>query len=419
MNPKWRRVLTSRWPYWVVKLYLWRRRYGCEALRSLALAGADQVAAWYRQERPVVWTTAFVPTELIYALDLMPLAVEVAAALVTGLGLAPGLLAEAEKSWYSPDLCSYHRTVMGGALRDLWPRPVALVASSHLCDGAPRLFYNLGRLYGVPVRIIDVPARRSPAAESYVAAQLSELARWLERVTGASLSEAAIHRVFRLSNEARYWLEEANRWRRADPSPLPGQQALDFLWLGFMGQGSEAAARIYRQLAEELKARVTAAPAGAGDRYRLLWLHLRPYYRVDLWNFLAERGAVIAFEEFSHVYWPELAPEAPWSSLAKKMLSHFALGPVERRVEVIRHLAREYRCDGVIHYGHWGCRQSNGGARALQAALRNDGIPCLWLPGDCVDTRNYAAGQTLTRLAAFLEMLEARRSAVAVGGGSQ
>lgn len=392
------------------------RGYACQALRTMALEGAKQVRSWYRQERPVVWTTAFVPTEILYALNLAPFAVEVAAALATSLGLAPRLLAAAERAWYSADLCSFHRCALGGAVEDLWPRPVAMVASSHLCDGAPRLFHNLGRIYRVPVWIIDVPAERGPDAEAYLAGQLEALANWLAELTGAKLTAAGLQLALSRSNEARHWLALANQHRRSSPSPLPGERALDFLWMGFMGQGSEAAVRIYRQLAAELAARVAGGQGGlAEQRHRLLWLHLKPYYPVEIWRQLACAGAVVAFEEYNHVYWPELEPGRPWISLAKKMQSHFALGPVERRVQTIKALVKDYACDGVVHFAHWGCRQSNGAARVLKEALQAEGVPCLILPGDCLDSRNYAAGQTFTRLGAFLELLAAR-SAVAGEG---
>lgn len=419
MSSWWRHLLTSRWPYWLIKLYLASNRgYACRALRTMALEGVRQVRSWYRQERPVVWTTAFVPTELLYALDLAPFAVEVAAALATSLGLAPRLLAAAERAWYSADLCSFHRCALGGAVEDLWPRPVALVASSHLCDGAPRLFHNLGEFYGVPVWIIDVPSEQTPDAEVYLAGQLEALAEWLAGLTGSKLTEEGLRAAFGRSNEARRWLLAANQWRKASPSPLAGERALDFLWLGFMGQGSAAAARVYRQLAEELESRAACGRGAlAEQKYRLLWLHLKPYYPVEFWRLLAAAGAVLAFEEYSHVYWLELTPETPWSSLARKMQSHFALGPVERRVQTIKMLVRDYACDGAIHFAHWGCRQSNGVARVIKEALQAEGIPCLILPGDCLDCRNYAAGQALTRLGAFLELLAAQKT-IPKGGGS-
>lgn len=415
MNRLARALLRQRWPYRLAGLYLATRRgYACRALRTMALAGLDQARAWYRRERPVVWTTAFVPTEILYALDLNPFAVEVATALAGSLGLAPRLLAAAEQAWYSADLCAFHRCALGGALLDYWPRPDALVASSHLCDGAPRLFHNLAQWYGVPLWIIDVPTTRSAGAAAYLAEQLAELAGGLARLTGRRLTGEGLARAFRHSNEARSWLLAANRWRRADPAVFAGQRALDFLWVGFMGQGSPAAVRVYREYATELARRVARGQGVVPQaKYRLLWLHLKPYYPVEFWRFLSEAGAVVAFEEFSEVYWPELVAEKPWASLAQKMQSHFALGSWERRLNTIKRLVRVYRCDGVIHFAHWGCRQSNGPVRLIKEELQAAGIPLLILPGDCLDRRHYAVGQNLTRLAAFLELLEERRRGAA------
>lgn len=411
MRGLWRLIAQSHWPYWVAGIYLKRRPYDWEAFRALALEGLKQVRAWYRNERPVVWTTAFVPTELVYGLGLVPFSVEVAAALATRLGLSPRLLAAADRGWYSSDLCSFHRVAIGGALLDVWPRPAALVASTHLCDGAPRLFHNVAELYGVPLWILDVPAQPSLEAELYLADQLRSLFRSLASLAEGEAREG-LRRSITLSNEARYWLLEVNRWRTALSSPLRGEQALDLLWMGFMGQGSGAAVRVYRRLAEELRTRVSSEQKRrSGHRYRLLWLHLKPYYPVDFWDLVASEGAMVAFEEFNYVYWPALsAGEDLWVSLARKMLSHFSLGPVERRVEVVRKLVREYSCDGVVHFSHWGCRVSNGGARILKEALQAKGVPYLLLPGDCLDRSHYSKGQVETRLAAFLELLGARGS---------
>jgi len=68
-------------------------------------------------------------------------------------------------------------------------------------------------------------------------------------------------------------------------------------------------------------------------------------------------------------------------------------------------LCREFRADGVIHFSHWGCRQSPGCVGLLKSELRREGIPLLNLEGDCVDPRVAALEQTRTRLGAFLEAL--------------
>ena len=48
---------------------------------------------------------------------------------------------------------------------------------------------------------------------------------------------------------------------------------------------------------------------------------------------------------------------------------------------------------------------------AIKEALEANGLPCLLLDGDGVDSANRSDGQTATRLDAFLELLEARRTA--------
>ncbi|MBW2059375.1 MAG: 2-hydroxyacyl-CoA dehydratase, partial [Deltaproteobacteria bacterium] len=67
-----------------------------------------------------------------------------------------------------------------------------------------------------------------------------------------------------------------------------------------------------------------------------------------------------------------------------------------------------YEVDGVIHFSHWGCRQSCGGASVLADVLKDQGIPCLILHGDGGDPSNYSPEQTRTRLEAFVEMLDGR-----------
>jgi len=93
-------------------------------------------------------------------------------------------------------------------------------------------------------------------------------------------------------------------------------------------------------------------------------------------------------------------------SLSEKMLSNSSNGPLERRVDAALKMARIYEVDGVIHFSHWGCRQSSGGASVIANALKDQGIPCMILDGDGGDPTNYSPGQTQTRLDAFVEMLD-------------
>ncbi|MGB9791679.1 MAG: 2-hydroxyacyl-CoA dehydratase, partial [Thermacetogeniaceae bacterium] len=129
----------------------------------------------------------------------------------------------------------------------------------------------------------------------------------------------------------------------------------------------------------------------------------------ELMSFIDQAGGVLAFEEFNYIYWPPLDPEQPFRSLARKVLSHFDYKPLEERIRVVRELAEKYRVDGIIHFSHHGCRQSTGGSLILKDALQEAGWPFLNLDGDCLDGRSETSGRMLTRLQAFLEILEQRK----------
>jgi benzoyl-CoA reductase/2-hydroxyglutaryl-CoA dehydratase subunit BcrC/BadD/HgdB len=121
--------------------------------------------------------------------------------------------------------------------------------------------------------------------------------------------------------------------------------------------------------------------------------------------YLEEKGAKVVFEEFSHVYWEPMETHSPLEAIARRMLSHFAYGPIERRLQVIKTMAERFAVDGVVHFSHWGCRQNCGSVRIIRDYLRREGIPLLLLDGDCADNRNNAPGQVRTRIDGFLEML--------------
>jgi hypothetical protein len=89
-------------------------------------------------------------------------------------------------------------------------------------------------------------------------------------------------------------------------------------------------------------------------------------------NFVAQQGAVLAMEEFNHVYWPALDPQQPFRSLAGKTLSHFAFKPVTGRIRVVAELPRKYRADGIVRFSHYGCRTACGGALVIKEALQDE-----------------------------------------------
>ncbi len=407
-----RKLLSSPQTYKLARqVFLKRSNFNFDAKRKMTSLALEQAAEAYQGKKPVAWTSAFFPGELFNLFDLVPFAPEVASAMAASLELAPELLRYSEEMGLATDSCSFHRCAAAGTSREYFPLPDFLMASSHLCDGAPRLFQYMARKYSRPLYLLDVPVTKGEEALQYVACQLEDIARDLEKKTGITLHQDKIEEVFENSNLARQYQEEVNRLRQNVPSPMGGEEGLGYVYLSFLGEGHPQSPVIYKTLMEELQERVEKSKKGVEDpgkeNFRLIWMHLRPYHGSELMSFVEqELNMKVVMEEMNEVYWPPLDPGKPFTSLARKVLSHFDLGPAERRLQAIEKMVQEFKAHGVVHFSHWGCRQSVGSTLILRKKLREKGIPFLSLDGDCVDASSFPWGQARTRIESFQEVLE-------------
>ncbi|MGE5592255.1 MAG: 2-hydroxyacyl-CoA dehydratase subunit D [Betaproteobacteria bacterium] len=381
--------------------------YQVAAIRCVLSDFADA----YLGRKPCVFTSAFVPTELVYGLGGVPFLPEAAAGLAAAFGLGAASLSACEALWYSPDLCSFHRAGMGGAASGLLPRPSAVVVTAHLCDGGKKSLAHVSKLAGCPFYIIDVPFASSERAERWVASQVEFVAQDLaRRVPGLSLD--GLPRAVLASNEALAEYRGVCALRRNVPAPWRGSEALNYVLLFLWSWGNPLLAPFYRALRRHLERTIATGDFPVqSERHRLLWLNLRPYYHTKVFEHLErDRASSVAFEEYSFAYWPSLDPRDPFASLARKMMSNFGWGPIERRLGVIEKLVDDYSIDGVVQFAQWGCRQSNGGAAIIASELRKKGVPFLNLDGDGVDEGSGIEAQVITRLGAFIELLDAGRA---------
>ena len=404
-----RRLVCSPVSYGLLRplLDLWNVREENMAYKIWVRFLLDMMRKAYSRKQPVIWMNAFTPTEIAYGLRAIPFMPEVIASLVTYLGRSHRFIALAD-SQISTDLCSFYRCALGLVLEGYLPRPDVIISSSYLCDGANKFFHYLGQIYGCPHLMLDPPYTNGTTGRRYMVSQLKDLVGNTCEILGLSQDQEHLSKVWNLSNQVRGYTEKINRLRRSSPSPLPGSEGLSYLaGMNFYAVGSRWGVDFFRSLYHYIKKKVAH---GQGylprERYRLLWLHhIRPYYKNEIFQILAEREAAVSFEEPNYLWWSPLDPSQPWDSLSDKILSNVWAGPLERRIAAIWKMVKDYRIDGVIHFSHWGCRQSCGGAGVIGDWLKDRGVPYIVLPGDGADNDNYSPGQTRTRLEALVEML--------------
>jgi len=137
---------------------------------------------------------------------------------------------------------------------------------------------------------------------------------------------------------------------------------------------------------------------------RLMWLHIVPQYDTPIWRIIDNgETARVVCDEYSTVLYENYDLSDPLGSIARRLINHPSNGPIEKRIDHIIRVARDFRVDGIIHYSSWGCHQASGNVHILERELEAAGFRFLNLNGDAADSRNSSVEQHRTRIEAFLE----------------
>jgi len=383
------------------------RKYDLRAEKKLSLVLYNHARRFFKYPQKAVFTSLFTPVELMHAFGLCPFSLEMLAGVAASMDLAPELLAGTERAWISTDFCSFHRAYIEIARIGLLPAPSFVFATAHTCDGTYKSFSEVSTLMSRPFIFLDTPYYADRAAIDYLAKQLRDAAEQIEGLTMVPFDREKLEKAFSFSNRARSALLEIHEIRKKERPLLYGESSLPFITIWGSLLGHREGAALFERFRDELKRRSRTGWSEIKGRKRILWLHLKPYFPNRLVSFIEkELGAVIVAEEVNSVFWDELDIRSPWESLARKLMGNYWVGGIEKRLDNIRQIMESHHIDGVLHFSHWGCRQSNGGVRLIKDTVMEYGIPFLNLDGDCIDGRSYSEAQYLTRLEGFMELLD-------------
>jgi len=383
------------------------------ARKTLALEIGRLGTKLFSGRERVAWCGVLAPFDLLSAMGVTTCFVEFVGAILAGTGAAEPFLVEAEESGYAPDTCSYHRAVTGAAMQGMMPVPDFLVATSAPCSGGMAVIENLARHYDRDLFVLDVPHRRDRDAEQYLADQLRALTEFVAEHTGEPLDPARLREAVANTNRARALLVETYELASRVPTPARRRDLINFGIVVSLLMGTERAVTVAEAYRNQFASEVARMGHGAQrEHIRLMWLQNRIQFRNPVDEFLAEdHGAAIVVDELNDITWEPIDPEDPFTGMAKRLLTIPLCGSAANRIANLQRLAREYRVDGAINPCHWGCRQGTGARGLVEVGLGAIGVPVLNLELDCIDVRNYADGQTRTRLDAFMEMISATRDA--------
>ena len=376
--------------------------------RYLAYLMMDAMLKPLKKPEESVIVSVFTPCEMLQEVGLAPYNVESYSCYLSASKAERGFLQYVEQSGISETLCSYHKTFIGAAECGVLPKPKCIVYTNLTCDANLLTFRKLAEMYDVPSFAIDVPMKQSEENVQYVAQQLRELAVFLENCTGKTINEEALKERLRTSKRTleKYETYQSRRADRYIPTDL-----VTPLYSGMTNNillGTAENEKYMDMLLED----VQKAEPKKGKR--IYWMHTIPFWSDAVKNQLYfNENAQIVGCELAEVCEADFDPEKPFEAMAQRMVYHSLNGSALRRIEAgIKH-AKNVQADGVVWFDHWGCKHTMGASQLAKKKFEEQGLPLLILDGDGCDRSHGGEGQTLTRLEAFLEMLNEDK---AVGG---
>ena len=397
-----RRLLRTAYSLVGVQMRLFPPKDVLPARCRMQGATARSMAAGLGKPNRAACVNIFLPCELLHALDIPPVLPEGLSCYLVSTAAERVFVEAAEERGVPESYCSYHKILLGLAETGVMAKPRFVLNTSLACDANQLTFRRLARFWDVPHFTVDVPFSPAEDSVAYVADQLRAMGGFVQAHTGRALTEDALRAAMA---RARATVEGYRRYLELRAGRhLPDEMTSEMLSVFALHPmlGSPAAL----DYVERLCAQTVALPEGRRGK-RLLWLHTLPHWQDSL-------RALLNFREDVEIVGCDMTldadllpdPDHPYESMASRLVYSSFNGGAARRAERAAELARLLRADGAVYFCHWGCKQTSGAAQLVKARLEAAGFPTLVLDGDGCDSGNVNDGQMVTRLQAFLELLE-------------
>ncbi|HEY3421143.1 MAG TPA: double-cubane-cluster-containing anaerobic reductase [Methanomassiliicoccales archaeon] len=279
----------------------------------------------------------------------------------------------------------------------------AIVAEA-TCDGKKKM-YELLHEY-IPTYVMDLPQMPdSRTSIGYFESELRRFGRFMEGLTGRTITEEALAREIRSGNETRRMLHRLYEMRRLDPPPIRGSDVIKMLQKQYF-LSPDVFRNGLREVCDEVEKK-TASGEKCGPRLMISGCPM-PAGNMKVPQIIEDMGACIVVEESctgTRSFW-DLVDEQkdPWTALAERYLKIpcSCMTPNQGRIDSIIELAERFDVDGVVYYTLQSCHGYNIERYRVGKALKEANIPMLAIETDYSDAD---VEQIRIRVEAFLEML--------------
>lgn len=369
----------------------------------------------YDKDKKVVYVNSLVPSEILLAFGVVPFNLGTVGGIFAQAKASTTLINLAEEHYFSSDLCSTSRCLVGAAYKNAIPTPDFLILTSGPCDVDSHLIHALSRIYGKKWFLLDIPIYYDDpeAAAKYLESQIREMITLMESELKMTFDYEKLKSTMAYSNQTLSSISKINSLAKTIPSLLSVIESIDIISSLHL-LGSKELAEIYQAKYVELQNKTP--DRGQTERMpRVFWHWLRTYYTNEIFDHLENKCRLDILSEYDVMGidfygWQPFDFENPFEIMAKRMLRGVANYCIitPEFVKQIPNKLKEYAIDGVISFSPRGCRHLVSLNYLLRDIFNQHGIPFLEIDCDCIDHRDFSFSQLQTRLDAFSELLYGR-----------
>jgi len=360
--------------------------------------------------------TVFFPSEIIYAMDLVPMHTETTTWMTSLFtGECSDLLSAGASLGLASEICTAHRGLAGAFSTGSIPHPNVMLWSNMVCDNTAKSGELIMELCDCPGFFIDRPFKNSDDEVAYLTSELSDLVQFLEKSSGKKMSWDKLSAIVARMDRQIELTRQINELRKNVPTPFRPQGFLELLTIDYLFPGQPEAIEYLETLYTELSEAVEKGEGAVSqERFRLMSFFVPPMYLMAFLDRISrEYNAVSVIEPF-FTYWGEgkLDPAHPLESVAKKsyMIPEMRMyGPLdERALNSIRDCVKQYKVDGAIYYADVGCRHSCATIKLFKDVLNDMDVPVLTIDCDVLDPTITSEEEVREKLERFFALLEDR-----------
>ncbi len=347
----------------------------------------------------------FVPEEIVRAAD----------ATLVGLCTGADVAVEEVEKLLPRNTCALIKSAFGFKLGKVCPyiESTDMIVGENTCDGKKKSYEILNDLVS-NLYVMDLPQMKSPEGRALLKAEYRRFKKAVEKLTGVHIDTARLKKGIEIVNNKRSAIHRLSALRKADPAPISGLDALLANQVFFYDDPARFTKSV-NNICDELEARIKKGdgvfPKGtprilvsgcpmAVPNWKLPWI-------------IETSGAVIVGEEscVGERGTRNLTDNSGTTeaTLMDAIVDRYfkvdcaIFTPNQDRLDHIIEMVKNYKADGVIHYGLQFCQPYISESMGVEKKLQSKGIPAIRID---TDYSMEDVGQLKTRVEAFVEMLK-------------